>query len=124
MDKKGKICAELDKLGVAYNKRLGEEKLKAILDEARKNPTEEPKKDETVADSSVDVSGPTGPTAPVEPATPEAPVEEPIPAAPSEVVKILDKHGFTVRTFSLAEHGDEYVELAQSFAQKKGLRIG
>lgn len=128
---KAKIRAELDKLGVVYNARLGEDKLMAILKEER-----EKAKGETGASGPTgptagpsDVSDPTGPTDPEEGATgptgPTEPAAEPeAPAAPSDVAKILDKHGFTVRTFSLAEHGDEYVELAQSFAQKKGLRIG
>lgn len=131
MDKKAKICAKLDKLGVVYNKRLGEEKLQALLDEAQAKPTEGSTGDTGstgvtgVTGPTGPEAGPTGPTAPEEeagPTGPTAPEEE--PAKPTDVVKILDKHGFTVRTFSLVEHGDEYVELAQSFAAKKGLRIG
>jgi len=125
MDKKTKICAELDKLGVVYNKRLGEEKLQVILDDARtKSQTVVPTPEVEVTSDPVVVApeGPVEPVAPVEPTEPVAQVE-PEPVQPTGVVKILDKHGFTVRTFSLVEHGDEYVELAQSFAQKKGLRI-
>lgn len=117
---KTEIRAELDKLGVEYNPRLGEDKLMVILEEARAK-----------------VAGPEAETeaAPATEAAPEeeaaapvseeaAPVEEETPAPGAfGLVKIKDKFGFTVRTFSKEEHGDDFLELAQSFATKKGLRI-
>lgn len=116
---KTKIRAELDKLGVEYNARLGEEKLMEILVEARKKGSETAAPEATAPE--VGAPEAAGPEAPAEPA---APVEEETPAPGAfGLVKIKDKFGFTVRTFSKEEHGDDFIELAQSFAQKKGLRI-
>lgn len=125
---KTKIRAELDKLGVVYNARLGEEKLMEILVEARKKGSEVAPEAETPEVAAVDAAGPEAEPAPAPEAAPAAeeaaPVEEEAPAPGAfGLVKIKDKFGFTVRTFSKEEHGDDFIELAQSFAQKKGLRI-
>ncbi len=107
---KTQIRAELDALGVEYNPRLGEDKLMVMLDEARKK-------------SADTAPVPSEPEASVVSAASEVSPEVQEEAPASTVVKIVDKFGFTVRTFSKEEHGDEFIELAQSFAQKKGLRI-
>ena len=132
---KTQIRAELDKLGVEYNPRLGEDKLMVILEEARKKgATEGPTGDTgstgvtgVTGPTGPETDGPTGPTAlegPTGPTGPTAPAEEETPAPGAfGLVKIKDKFGFTVRTFSKEEHGDDFIELAQSFSQKKGLRI-
>ena len=119
---KTEIRAELDKLGVVYNARLGEDKLMEILGEARKKGSEAEPEAEAPAPA-VDAAGPEA--EPAAPAAEEAaPVVEETPApGASGLVKIKDKFGYTVRTFSKEEHGDDFIELAQSFATKKGLRI-
>ena len=121
---KTKIRAELDKLGVVYNARLGEDKLMEILVEARKKGSETAAPEATAPEvAAPEAAGPEAPAVQA-PAEPAAPVEEETPAPGAfGLVKIKDKFGFTVRTFSKEEHGDDFIELAQSFAQKKGLRI-
>jgi len=126
---KTQIRAELDKLGVVYNARLGEDKLMAILEEARKKGKGETGATAPTAPAAGD-TGASGPTGPDEaegasgPTEPSAPAAEPeAPAAPSGVVKIIDRFGMVCRTYSLETHGDDYVSLAQEFAKKKGLRI-
>lgn len=101
---KDQIRAELDARGITYNARLGADKLQVILDEA------------------------IAAEAPAEEAAP-ASEEEAAPVADERAVdetkiNVLDKHNLVARVFTLEEHGEGFVELAQEFAKKRGLRIG
>ena len=112
---KDQIRAELDARGITYNARLGADKLQVILDEAIA--AEAPAPAEEAA------------PAPAEEAAPATVEEEAAPVADEREVdetkiNVLDKNNQVARVFSLEEQGDDFVELAQEFAKKRGLRIG
>lgn len=121
---KDQIRAELDARGITYNARLGAEKLQVILDEAiaAEGPT-----GPTAPIEAEGATGPTGPTAeeqgPTEPEPPAPPVSDERQVDETKIA-VLDKHGLVSRVFTLEEHGDGFIELAQEFATKRGLRIG
>lgn len=116
---KDQIRAELDARGITYNARLGADKLQVILDEAIAAETPAP-----AAPTEPEAPAPTEPAAPAEPEAPApAPVEDEREVDETRI-NVLDKYSKVCRVFTLEEHGDGFIELAQEFATKRGLRIG
>lgn len=109
---KDQIRAELDARGITYNARLGADKLQVILDEA------------IAAEKGEEAP------APVKEAPADAVAEEEAPPVADErevdetKINVLDKNNKVSRVFTLEEQGENFVELAQEFAKKRGLRIG
>lgn len=56
------------------------------------------------------------------PATPRAPRAPRAPKATGDSLTVLDKNGNEVRTYSLADHGENFADLANEFVTKNEAR--